>query len=80
MKALILQRATVSAKANQIQNVFESYGINHGELSRKGKLGASSHRMQRIYTVKKERNKCSEQETVSKTQNWQTEKFLHVGP
>lgn len=56
-------RATISAEANQIQNVSESQRINQGELSRKGKLGASSYQTQRIYTVKKERNEGCEYET-----------------
>lgn len=52
--------ATVSAEANHIQNIFESDGINNGELCRKGKSGTSSYRMQRTYTDKKERNEQSE--------------------
>jgi len=56
MAGSVSQRATVSAEANQIENVLESESINQGELSRKEKLGASSYRMQRIYTVQKERN------------------------
>lgn len=62
MAGSISQRGTISAEANQIENAFESESINQGELSRKDKLGASSYRMQRIYTVQKERNEQCEYE------------------